>query len=222
MYYQLARNTYEAFTIAAFMILMLAMIANSPAEQREVLNLKEKRKFVFPCCCIRYRPSKPYFYFTVKWSVMQVSFSLEQSTFSIQTWRLSFPLKFVIVKPLISIASVVTEVLGVFCGGSQSPYFANIYLEAIDFFSVSIALYGLITLYTLTHEELKGRRPLAKFMTIKIVRSFVFFFWNWDCSFWLTILFLSQIVALVFYQGFVFTILQRYNVIKATQYWLVS
>lgn len=30
-----------------------------------------------------------------------------------------------------------------------------------------------------------------------------------------------QIVALVFYQGFVFTILEKYHVIKATEFWFV-
>ena len=48
-------------------------VSDSPAEQREVLSKKEKRKLVFPLCCWRYRPSKPYFLFVVKWSVMQVS-----------------------------------------------------------------------------------------------------------------------------------------------------
>jgi hypothetical protein len=32
-----------------------------------------------------------------------------------------------------------------------------------------IALYGLFVFYTLTRQELKGRRPLAKFMAIKLI-----------------------------------------------------
>lgn len=73
-------------------------------------------------------------------------------------------------KPLISAAAVVTEALGLFCATSQSPKFANLWLEIADFVSVTIALYGLVLLYSLTSEELRGRRPLAKFSTIKIVR----------------------------------------------------
>lgn len=105
-------------------------------------------------------------------------------------WR-----QFVVIKPLISIAAIVTESLGLFCGTSQSFKFANVYLEIFDFIVVSVALYGLITLYVLLEDELKGRRPLAKFLTIKII------------------------VALVFYQNFIFTLLAHYDVLKPTTYW---
>ena len=47
-------------------------------------------------------------------------------------------------KPLISIAAIITEVLGVYCSTSTSFAFANIYLEIVDFVSVTIALYGLV------------------------------------------------------------------------------
>ena len=39
----------------------------------------------------------------------------------------------------------------------------------------SIALYGLILFYDLTKEELAGRRPLAKFLSIKLIVIFAFF-----------------------------------------------
>jgi hypothetical protein len=44
---------------------------------------------------------------------------------------------------------------------------------ANDFFS--IALYGLILFYGLTKEELVGRRPLAKFLSIKLIVMFTFY-----------------------------------------------
>jgi hypothetical protein len=49
----------------------------------------------------------------------------------------------------------------------MSSPFAN------DFFSV--ALYGLILFYGLTKEELAGRRPLAKFLSIKLIVMFTFY-----------------------------------------------
>lgn len=64
--------------------------------------------------------------------------------------------------------------------------------------SISIALYGLIVLYALIRKDLEGRRPLAKFMTIKLG------------------------IFLIFYQGFVFDILADRGVIKATQYWTTT
>jgi len=75
-----------------------------------------------------------------------------------------------------------------------SPYYAQVYISAIDFVSITVALYGLIIFYGLTKDELEGRRPLAKFLAIKLI---VFF---------------------TFYQAFVFAMLEG-RVIHATQYW---
>ena len=40
---------------------------------------------------------------------------------------------------------------------------------------LSFALYGLIMFYGLTHEELQGRRPLAKFLSIKLIVMLTFY-----------------------------------------------
>jgi hypothetical protein len=39
----------------------------------------------------------------------------------------------------------------------------------------SVALYGLLIFYGLTKDELKGRRPLAKFLAIKLIVFFTFY-----------------------------------------------
>lgn len=39
----------------------------------------------------------------------------------------------------------------------------------------SVALYGLFLFYGLTKEELEGRRPLAKFLSIKLIVMFTFY-----------------------------------------------
>lgn len=38
-----------------------------------------------------------------------------------------------------------------------------------------IALYGLLLFYGLTKEELVGKRPLAKFLAIKLIVMFTFY-----------------------------------------------
>jgi len=109
-------------------------------------------------------------------------------------------LQYVIVRPLISVAGIVTQVYGVLCataglsGGLASLKFANIYLEAADFLSITIALYGLLLFYGLSKDELRGRQPLAKFLAIK------------------------GIVMATFYQSFIFDMLAG-RVIHATKYW---
>jgi hypothetical protein len=77
---------------------------------------------------------------------------------------------------VISVIGIVCEVyhvLGYSC--SYSYKYAEVYLEAVDFVSISFALYGLIVFYGLTKEELRGRRPLAKFLSIKLIVMFTFY-----------------------------------------------
>ncbi|KAF5345454.1 hypothetical protein D9758_013648 [Tetrapyrgos nigripes] len=111
--------------------------------------------------------------YTVKWSVLQ----------------------YVIIRPLASIAGIICEHYNVLCesAGFDARY-ANVYLEAVDFVSISVALYGLFVFYGLTSAELADKRPLAKFWSIKLI------------------------VMFTFYQSFVFSALEG-RVIHATDYW---
>jgi len=111
--------------------------------------------------------------YTIKWAVLQ----------------------YVIVRPLVSIAGIICEKFNVLCASAGFNFrFAQVYLEIVDFLSISIALYGLILFYNLTKDELKGRRPWAKFLCIKLI------------------------VMATFYQSFMFHLLED-RVIHGTQYW---
>ncbi|KAF8574754.1 DUF300-domain-containing protein [Ramaria rubella] len=177
-YYSLIEVVYEAVTLSAFMLLLVEYVAATATGDKaeNALLRKDKQPLPFPFCFWRFRPTKAYFMYTVKWSVMQ----------------------YVIIRPAVSVAGIITQALGVLCTQSYSPQFAQVYITAIDFISISVALYGLILFYSLTHSELEGRRPLAKFLCIK------------------------GIVMLTFYQEFVFSTLQKYNVIKATEFWTAT
>lgn len=52
-------------------MLLLQYIGDSNDAQRSVMKSKDKRKIPIPFCCIRFRPSKPYFLHALKWSVLQ-------------------------------------------------------------------------------------------------------------------------------------------------------
>ncbi|KAG1824861.1 organic solute transporter Ostalpha-domain-containing protein [Suillus subaureus] len=177
-YYSLIETAYEAITLSAFLLLLIEFVADTAAgrDATKAIERKGKRSLPIPFCCWKYRPTKPYFMYTVKWSVLQ----------------------YVIFRPAVSIAGIVCEVYNVLCeSGPYSIYFANVYLEAIDFVSISVALYGLLLFYGLTKEELVGRRPMAKFLSIKLI------------------------VMFTFYQSFVFSALEG-RVIKATEYWTAA
>jgi len=158
------------------LLLLIEFVAEKSAARDSILGKKEKRKLIFPFCFWRYRPTKPYFMHAVKWSVLQ----------------------YVVVRPAVSLAGIICQALGVLCESEGfSIHFANVYLEAVDFVSISVALYGLLLFYALTRDELKGKRPLAKFLCIKLI---VFF---------------------TFYQSFVFSALQS-RVIHATEFWTAT
>ncbi|KAF5376902.1 hypothetical protein D9615_007209 [Tricholomella constricta] len=177
-YYSFIEVAYEAITLSAFLLLLIEYVAATASGRKaeNAIARKDKRPLPIPFCCWRYRPTKAYFMYTVKWSVLQ----------------------YVIIRPLASIAGIICEKFKVLCeSAGYSVHYASVYLEAIDFVSISIALYGLLVFYGLMADELKGRRPLAKFMCIKLI------------------------VMFTFYQAFVFGALEG-RVIKATQYWTAT
>ncbi|KAI0031306.1 DUF300-domain-containing protein [Vararia minispora EC-137] len=162
-----------------FCILLLIdfVAATAVAHRAENAILrKDKTALPIPFCCWRYRPTKAYFMYTLKWSVLQ----------------------YVLIRPAISITGIICQAYNVLCESQYSVHFASVYLDSVDFVSISIALYGLIVFYALTREELAGRRPLAKFLAIKLI---VFF---------------------TFYQSFVFSALQSNGVIHATEFWTAT
>ncbi|POV95261.1 hypothetical protein PSHT_15762 [Puccinia striiformis] len=196
-YYHLVETVYEAFAIGAFLFLLVQYIGNAPASQRVILSNAPKASVPFPFCFWRYRPSKPYFLHAIKWLVLQ----------------------YCIFRPLITIVGIICEANHVLCATQYSVYFAQVIwkrkrylllptesclkfglkyvylLYRIDFIVFSLALYGLMVFYTVTKIHLKGQSPLAKFLTIK------------------------GIVFFTFYQGFVFSILEKHEVIKGSLYW---
>lgn len=177
-YYSFGVVVYEAFTISAFLLLLIQYVAETSSGKTAegALERKDKKKLPIPFCCWRYRPTKAYFMYAIKWSVLQ----------------------YVIIRPAVSITGIICEALGILCQSSWSYKHPSVYLSAVDFVSISVALYGLILFYGLTKEELVGRRPLAKFLTIKLI------------------------VMATFYQEFVFDALQNHGIIKSTQYWTAS
>ncbi|KAG5715393.1 Transmembrane protein 184 like protein, partial [Termitomyces sp. T112] len=167
-----------AVTLSAFLLLLIEYVAATASGHKaeNAIARKDKHPLPLPFCCWRYRPTKPYFMFTVKWAVLQ----------------------YVIFRPLISIIGIICQKYDVLCESAGfSVHYANVYLEAVDFVSITFALYGLLVFYGLMSEELQGRRPLAKFMCIKLI------------------------VMFTFYQSFVFNALEG-RVIKETTYWTAT
>ncbi|KAK0548274.1 hypothetical protein OC845_003673 [Tilletia horrida] len=172
-YFAIAETAMEAIAISAFLMLLLQYIGHQIEDQKAVFGSKDKTKLPIPFCCWRYRPSKAYFLVLLKWSVLQ----------------------YVVVRPLLSVAGIVLQYYDLLCTQTYSYKYGEVYIAAVDFASISIALYGLIVLYALLKQDLNGRKPLSKFLTIKLG---IFF---------------------TFYQSFIFGVLQDHGVLKPTTYW---
>ncbi|KIJ42865.1 hypothetical protein M422DRAFT_170543, partial [Sphaerobolus stellatus SS14] len=143
-YYSLVEVVYEAVTISAFLLLLIQYVAAtaSGSKAQNALLRKDKHSLLFPFCFWRFRPTKViYFMYTIKWCHA--------------------------ISPFLCVIGIITQALGVLCVQIYSPHFAEVYIVAIDFVSISVALYGLILFYNLTRTELVDCRPLAQFLCIK-------------------------------------------------------
>ncbi|KAG6810571.1 hypothetical protein H0H92_011297 [Tricholoma furcatifolium] len=181
-------------------LLLIEYVAATTTEHKaeSVIANKDKRSMPIP---ITFRQLanelvKAYFMYTVK---VKVTFCGARfcyvDTRHFPQWSV---LQYVIFRPLISIVGIICEKYNVLCESAGfNPSYANLYLEVVDFLSITIALYGLLVFYGLMSDELKGRRPLAKFLCIKLI------------------------VMFTFYQSFVFSALEG-RVIKATTYWTAT
>ncbi|THH10913.1 hypothetical protein EW145_g981 [Phellinidium pouzarii] len=177
-YYELIEVVYEAVTISAFMwvsipLLIIEYVASTAVNHSATKALERKDKRNLPIPVAFAVGGVLSVYYEEQWSVMQ----------------------YVVVRPLVSIIAIICQAKNILCENAGFNFhFAYAYIEIIDCISITVALYGLLMFYGLTKDELKGKRPLAKFLCIKLI------------------------VMFTFYQSFVFSWLEG-RVIHATQYW---
>ncbi|KAJ1675927.1 hypothetical protein EV182_000314 [Spiromyces aspiralis] len=193
-YIEAARDLYEAFVIAFFMLLILnylgfergehtkkleeyynrgaanstkydeaeAAAAAKEAELDEkmmdtdaaaVSNSSVPHKWVFPFNFLVLNPTSERTIFFIVLGILQ----------------------YCVIKPILTVVIIVTHKYGVYCPESMSPKYANVWVMVINFTSVTVAMYYLVQLYMILKEPIKDRRPLMKFLSIKLVIFFSFF-----------------------------------------------
>ena len=65
-YYSLVETVYGALGVSAFLMLLIQYVSSSSGEHKRILAHILKTNMIFPFCCWRYRPGKPYFMHTLK------------------------------------------------------------------------------------------------------------------------------------------------------------
>jgi len=153
LWWDLARDCYEAYCIYNFFSLIVTYVAVSSAPQtvEDVLASKPSLSHPFPLCCLpKIRPGRDFL------------LSCYQCV-----------LQFVFVKPSTSIAALILDGMGLY-GEDLTPSKGLLWLTCIDNLSISLSLYYLVLYYLATKKELKPFDPISKFLCIKMVIFFSF------------------------------------------------
>ncbi|KAH0835606.1 organic solute transporter Ostalpha-domain-containing protein [Lanmaoa asiatica] len=179
-YYSLAESAFYYTSLVEpsyHRLLLIEYVADTASGHSalKAIERKDKRPLPIPFCCWRYRPTKVNLIFDASARITYFFFFIAHKAYFMYTVKWAV-LQYVIIRPACSIAGIICEAYNVLCAsGPYSVYFADVYLEVIDFISISVALYGLLLFYGLTKDELQGRRPLAKFLAIKLIVMFTFY-----------------------------------------------
>ncbi|KAL5218565.1 hypothetical protein ABZP36_019249 [Zizania latifolia] len=157
------RNCYEAFALYAFGRYLVACLGG----ERQVFGLLEQRKSQELSEHLlesqdnarvhnRSRAHKFFWYPN----------SLGENLYTIIKFGL---VQYMILKSLCAFLSLILELFGVYGDGEFKWYYGYPYIAVIINFSQTWALYCLVKFYSATHEKLREIRPLAKFISFKVI-----------------------------------------------------
>ncbi|KAF9179614.1 hypothetical protein BGZ50_006793, partial [Haplosporangium sp. Z 11] len=116
------RDGYECVCLFAFFSLMIQYLGDDTVSRRAKITGPERRKLLSPLNCFYYNPMSDMFLHYMKYGILQ----------------------YVVVKPLCTIAALVSQHYGFYCETVYDFHFAMIYITIVNFISASVALYCLI------------------------------------------------------------------------------
>lgn len=167
IYFNVIRDFYEAIVIYSFLCLCYEYCGGESEIMSALRGKPMKTSWVWFTCCFR---GKTY----------NISFLRHCKQAALQ---------YCIVRPIMSLSTLILQSLGYYADGDWSVDKGYLYITIIYNITVSISLYGLCVFYQATHELLQDHRPLIKFCIVK------------------------SIVFLSFWQGVLFAVLEKTNVI---------
>ncbi|KAF2456494.1 organic solute transporter Ostalpha-domain-containing protein [Lineolata rhizophorae] len=164
IYFEVIRDCYEAFAIAAFFTLMCHYIAPTLHDQKNFFRALEPHNWIWPLPWAQKctggkdkgwfrRPASGLTWFNIIWI----------GIFS-----------YCVIRVFFTIVSVVSQHFDRYCETSLSPVFAHIWVLVFEATSVTIAMYCLIQFYAQLRGELAPHRPFLKVLCIKLVIFFCF------------------------------------------------
>uniref|UniRef100_A0A0G4GZI5 Transmembrane protein n=1 Tax=Chromera velia CCMP2878 TaxID=1169474 RepID=A0A0G4GZI5_9ALVE len=145
-FFQLLRDSYEAFSLYSFLVLMIHYLGG---ERRLFLNLEAQGRVQWPWPLQSLRPFQP-------------------TPRLFQMIRLGC-LQFVFIMPLCSFVAFFFRCLGAYTDGSFSPDDAYLWLWMLQSASISVSMNALVFFYLVTQDLIQPFQPLLKFVCIKFV-----------------------------------------------------
>ncbi|EIW72093.1 hypothetical protein TREMEDRAFT_58246 [Tremella mesenterica DSM 1558] len=211
-YFELIESTWDALAIASFILLLYRLVVlavtDHPFGQEQHFFDRLNQKVQDEAKACKEKGEEPYkgvmYPIPVSWWFklwcMTCHFwrSYYQPSERFVKFILIAVLQIVPIRILLSVAGILGEADGWLCPQVYSVHFAGLWIAAINFISVTIAIYALLVFHTLCHAELEGRRVLHKFLAIKLV------------------------IMVLFYQTFMIDILEHGDIISSTQYYTKS
>jgi len=151
LYWDVARECYEALVIYSFYMLLVEFLGG----QTKVITLlqsKSEMHHMMPFCCLP------------KWT-MGESFFFQTKVGTLQ---------YVVVKPLLAAITFLLTPLGAYEDGDFSANNGYPYIAFVNNASQVWAMYCLILFYMATRDELHDLKPIPKFLCVKAVVFFTF------------------------------------------------
>ena len=147
VYFDSIRDWYEAFVIYNFLALCYEYLGGEGNIMSEIRGRPIRSSWYYGTCCL-----------TGKTYTIGFLRFCKQAT-----------LQFCLVKPVMSIITLILEACGKYRDGDWSPDGGYLYIIMIYNTSVSLALYGLLLFYQATKDMLSPYDPVSKFLTVKSV-----------------------------------------------------
>jgi len=169
VYFHAIRDCYEALVIYSFLSLCYEYLGGEGAIMAEIRGRHIERSWWKLTCCL----------------------SNQEYTIGFLRFCKQATLQFCLVKPLMSIVTLVLQAFDKYKDGDFSVSGGYLYLTLIYNVSVSVALYGLFLFYEATKHILAKYDPVLKFLTVK------------------------SVIFLTFWQGVLLAIFEHVGVIQA-------
>ncbi|KAF2400850.1 DUF300-domain-containing protein [Trichodelitschia bisporula] len=164
IYWEVLRDCYEAFAIAAFFALMSSYIEPTLHDQKEYFRKIQVDNWVWPVPWMQKctggkergllrRPRSGLTWFNIIWVAI---------------------FQYCAIRVLCTFVSMISQLLDRYCESSLSPAFAHVWVMVIEGTSVSVAMYCVIQFYFQLKTDLAEYRPFLKVLCIKLVIFFSF------------------------------------------------